>query len=146
MKTLKNKIQITLFTVFAILGVSNTVQAQEQGENYKIVFQLTDDNPRSQKALTGQLKNLTKGLPKAEIEVVVHSAGISYLLKDKSAHKTKIEELAANGVVFKACENTLKSKGIEKSAILEISGFVPFGIGEVVKKQMEGWSYIKAGL
>lgn len=129
-----------LFTLFPLLS-----NAQDLGENHKIVFQLTDNDVKSHKALTNQLKNLTDGWPHAQIEVVVHSAGIGYLMTDKTAFKSEIETLVKKGVEFKACENTLRSQKIDKAEIIEVAGFVPMGIGEVVLKQEAGWSYIKAG-
>ena len=119
--------------------------AQDTGAGHKIVFQLTDNDVKSHKALNNQLKNLTEGWPDAEFVVVVHSAGIDYLQKSKTTSKVEIEALTAKGVTFLACENTLKSKNIERSDILESAGFVPMGIAEVVLKQEAGWSYIKAG-
>ena len=120
-------------------------QKEDDGTGHRIVFQLTDNDTKSHKALTNQLKNLTRGWPKAEIEVVVHSAGISYLQKSKSEFAEEIASLGELGVAFKACENTLISQEIPKSDILETAGFVPMGIGAVVLRQEAGWSYIKAG-
>lgn len=133
--------------MISILGIFNPIKivAQDMGAGHKIVFQLTDNDEKSHKALNNQLKNLTEGWPDAEFEVVVHSAGINYLQKSKTNSKDVIEALAAKGVKFKACENTLRSKSIDKSDILEVAGFVPMGIAEVVLKQEAGWSYIKAG-
>ena len=133
--------------IIILVGVFNPIKllAQDTGAGHKIVFQLTDNDEKSHKALNNQLKNLTEGWPDAEFEVVVHSAGINYLQKSKSNSKDEIEALTAKGVKFKACENTLKSKNIDKSDILEAAGFVQMGIAEVVLKQEAGWSYIKAG-
>lgn len=133
--------------VILLVSTFNPIKilAQDTGAGHKIVFQLTDNDEKSHKALNNQLKNLTEGWPDAEFEVVVHSAGINYLQKSKSNSKDEIEALTAKGVKFKACENTLKSKNIDKSDILEAAGFVQMGIAEVVLKQEAGWSYIKAG-
>ena len=133
--------------IIILVGIFNPIKllAQDTGAGHKIVFQLTDNDEKSHKALNNQLKNLTEGWPDAEFEVVVHSAGINYLQKSKSNSKDEIEALTAKGVKFKACENTLKSKNIDKSDILEAAGFVQMGIAEVVLKQEAGWSYIKAG-
>lgn len=139
----------TGFALLAILlgSVFNPIKstAQDSGAGHRIVFQLTDNDEKSHKALNGQLDNLTEGWPDAEIEVVVHSAGINYLQKSKTSFKAEIEALTAKGVKFNACENTLKNKNIDKSDIIEVAGYVPMGIGEVVLKQEAGWSYIKAG-
>ena len=137
--------RIALPVVLLLAGLTSTT-AQDNGAGHKIVFQLTDNNPSSQKALTNQLKNLTKGWPEAQFEVVVHSAGIGYLQKSKSQFAEDIAALTERGVVFVACENTLTAKNISKDDVLDVAGFVPMGIGEVVLKQEKGWSYIKAGL
>lgn len=145
MKSYTAKFSLLAFVAILISLFPNSSHAQDTGETHKIVFQLTDNDVKSQNALTNQLKNLTDGWPDAQIEVVVHSAGINYLMKEKTIFKAEIEALVIKGVRFKACENTLKSKQINKSEILEVVGFVPMGIGEIVLKQEAGWSYIKAG-
>lgn len=145
MKVFRTPVFAILITLLAGVFNLSKIAAQDTGAGHKIVFQLTDNDEKSHKALNGQLKNLTEGWPDAEIEVVVHSAGINYLQKSKTAFKTEIEALTAKGVKFQACENTLKNKNIDKSDILDVAGYVPMGIGEVVLKQEAGWSYIKAG-
>lgn len=138
---------ITFFPLLlALLLWSGLVGAQDTGAEHKIVFQLTANDPAGQEAMTNQLKNLTTGWPEASYMVVVHSAGISYLQKSKSPFANEIEDLSNLGVEFKACENTLQAKNIPHDDILDAAGFVPLGIGEVVLKQEEGWSYIKAGM
>lgn len=145
MKYIKNLIY-TLPLLLALLVLIPSVSAQDNGEDHKIVFQLTDNDQRSHKALTNQLKNLKKGWPQAQFEVVVHSAGISYLQKSRSQFSAEIKALSELGVVFKACENTLDAKNIPKTDILNVAEFVPMGIAAIVLRQEEGWSYIKAGL
>lgn len=136
----------TFSVVLVLLVIGTAANAQDNGAGHKIVFQLTDNDPASQKSLTNQLKNLTKGWPEAQFVVVVHSAGISYLQNSKSQHADEIRTLSEKGVEFKACENTIESKNISKDDILDVAGFVPMGVAEVVLKQEAGWSYIKAGL
>lgn len=142
-------IRTTGIAILIILLVSifspTKILAQDTGAGHKIVFQLTDNDVKSHKALSNQLKNLTEGWPDAEFGVVVHSAGINYLQKSKTTFKAEIDALTAKGVKFIACENTLRTQNIDKSDILDVAGFVPMGIGEVVLKQEAGWSYIKAG-
>lgn len=142
-----NAIKIVFAVMLGWLIAAPAAQAQsvDDGTGHRIVFQLTDNNPKSHKALTNQLKNLTRGWPNAQFEVVAHSAGINFLQKSKSDFAEEIAALRDLGVVFNACENTLISQDIPKSDILETAGFVPMGIGEVVLKQEAGWSYIKAG-
>jgi intracellular sulfur oxidation DsrE/DsrF family protein len=137
------------FKLLTILVFSLTffnAKAQDNGAGHKIVFQLTDNNLKSQKSLTRQLNNLNQGWPEAEFQVVVHSAGIGYLIEDKSAFSDEIRNLSEMGVVFVACENTLSAKNISKDKVIDVAKYVKMGIAEVVRKQEQGWSYIKAGL
>jgi intracellular sulfur oxidation DsrE/DsrF family protein len=48
-------------------------------------------------------------------------------------------------VVFNACEFSIKERKVDRSKIISVSGFVPAGIVEIVSRQEQGWSYIKAG-
>ena len=43
------------------------------------------------------------------------------------------------------CANTLKARNLTKEALIPEAVAVPSGIGEVIMKQEEGWSYLKAG-
>ena len=49
------------------------------------------------------------------------------------------------GVQFVVCENTMKQRKVTKEQLLPNTGFVKMGIGEIILKQEQGWSYIKAG-
>jgi hypothetical protein len=57
----------------------------------------------------------------------------------------KVIELKGKGIDFVVCENTLKEKKVTKEEIIPEAAFVKAGIIEIVKKQEEGWSYIRAG-
>jgi intracellular sulfur oxidation DsrE/DsrF family protein len=57
----------------------------------------------------------------------------------------QIRELAKQNIQFMACENTLKQKNIQKSAVMPEAGFVESGLIEILDRQAQGWGYIKAG-
>ncbi|WP_127846406.1 DsrE family protein [Psychroflexus aestuariivivens] len=135
-----------IFVLILTFGYSKSANAQSENEDYKVVFQLTDASPTSQKALVNQLKNLTRDWPSAKLSVVVHSGGIQFLVSEGSNYGVELAELEAKGVEFKACENTLNAKNISKSELFDFVKFVPMGIKEIVEKQAEGWYYIKAGI
>ena len=62
---------------------------------------------------------------------------------DKSAQIAAFKE---KGVVYNVCEFSLKERKVDKSKLIAQSTYVPAGIIEIVEKQEQGWSYIKAGL
>jgi intracellular sulfur oxidation DsrE/DsrF family protein len=87
--------------------------------------------------------------PKAKIVVVSHAAGIDFLLKDKkdangNPFEVAVQDLESKGVEFRVCEITLKSRKIEKSALIEDVKYVPSGVVEVARLQaQEGYVYLK---
>ncbi|MBL7815036.1 MAG: DsrE family protein [Saprospiraceae bacterium] len=112
---------------------------------HKVVFQLTNNDTLAHKALVRQINNLLTAAPNAQIEVVCHNNGIEFLTAAKTKQAKGITELKAKGVVFAACENTLRERKIEKTEIVSEAIFVPAGVLEVVMKQEDGYSYLKAG-
>lgn len=115
----------------------------EQTSQRKIVYDLSVADTTMHAGLMRQLNNIKRGWPDAQIEVVVHGKALNLLVTGKSTQANAIKELQAKGVVFAACENTMKRAKVEKSQLLPNVPTVPMGIGEIVTKQEEGWSYIK---
>jgi len=56
-----------------------------------------------------------------------------------------MEELNKLNVVFAACNETMKRRGIDKSQLLSQAIVVPAALLEISSKQLENWSYIKEG-
>jgi intracellular sulfur oxidation DsrE/DsrF family protein len=57
-----------------------------------------------------------------------------------------MQKLHDGGVVFAACENTMRKKKVTKDALFPFATTVDSGVAEVVRKQEQGWSYIKSGI
>ncbi len=79
------------------------------------------------------------------LEIVVHGPGIELVTKGKSTQENNIQKMIDGGVRFVVCRNTMKQKNISENQILPDVGFVAMGVGEIVMKQEQGWSYLKAG-
>lgn len=114
--------------------------------DHRIVMQLSSNDTLSWKGLMNNLRNLKEGWGTTlTIEVVAHGPGIELLMKSKTTQLQNIQKMKALGINFYACENTMKEKKIEKGQIISESEFVKMGIGHIVERQEQGWSYIKAG-
>src|SRR5687767_6053445 len=87
--------------------------------------------------------------PKAKIVMVMHAAGINYLMrdaKDKNGNpfEVTVQDLASKGVEFRVCEITLKSRNIDKKQLIDEVKYVPSGVAEVSRLQaQEGFVYLK---
>ena len=139
---------LLFFLVFALKMTAQITTSTAQSvkdKAYKIVFQLTSSDTSVQKALIKQVGNALTAAPKSSIEVVCHSNGITMLQTAKTISADGIKALKAKGVVFAACENTLRERKIDKSEIVGEAVFVPSGVIEVVDKETSGWAYLKAG-
>ena len=129
-----------LFSTLILVCVSISASAQ----SHKVVVQINTSDTLVWQGALKNISNLQTALgPSTQIELVAHGAGISILVDGKTTQKAKIAELAAMGVKFVACENTIRERKIDKATILPQSGFVPSGVSEVIIKQEEGWAYLK---
>lgn len=139
------------YFLMAILAiVVHSVSAQSKTSDidmaeHKIVFQLTSADTTVHKMLVRQLGNVLAAAPNSKVEVVCHGPGITMLTTAKTIVLPKIIELKGKGMEFVVCENTLAERKVTKEEIIPQAGFVKAGIIEIVKKQEEGWSYIRAG-
>ena len=136
--------------LFIALFIGSFLRAQSasdvvSNDEHKVVMQLTSADTTVHKVLVKQLGNLLAAAPNSKIEVVCHSAGLDILRTKLTVVYPKLKELNGKGVKFVACENTLKERKISKEEIIPESGYVKAGILEVIMKQEEGWSYIRAG-
>lgn len=139
--------QLMLFVFAAIMAGSASAQSGNAGtaEELKIIFQLTSADSMAHKALMKQIGNITSVEPSAKIEVVCHGPGLEMLRNDKSVVGNKISEFVAKGVVFDACEFSMKERNVSREIMLPGVTYVKAGIIHIVRRQNEGWSYIKAG-
>lgn len=133
---MKKTLLLTLFVAF----ISFAANAQ----THKVVVQLNTSDTLVWHGALKNISNLQTALgPTTQIELVAHGSGIGILIDGKTTQKSKIAELAASGVLFKACENTIRERKIDRATILTQAGTVPSGVAEVVLKQEAGWAYLK---
>jgi intracellular sulfur oxidation DsrE/DsrF family protein len=138
------KILFILFLINSSLVVGYS-QYGNQGK-YKVVIQIASESPDQQKSLFTQLANIQKDLgDSVEIEVVVHGPAIGLVMTEQTTQKENIYKYKNGGVTFAVCENTLRLRNITKEQILPQLTFVKSAMVELIKKQHEGWAYVKAG-
>lgn len=133
-----------LILLFTMLGAFTHSNAQTNTENHKVIFQMSSADTEEQLGLISNLESLKQGWgDKIQIEVVAHGPGISFLMNEKTVAAEGIQKMINEGVVFVACENTMRKKNIKEEQLLDGVKTVPMGIGEIILKQEQGWSYIK---
>lgn len=111
----------------------------------KVVLHLQSSDSLVHKSIVNQINNLKKSIPDATIELVCHGPGLEFLLKANSRYVNKIEKLKLKDVSLVGCEFTMSQRNYKKEDLVPYAQTVPLGIAEIVKKQAEGWLYVKMG-
>jgi intracellular sulfur oxidation DsrE/DsrF family protein len=73
---------------------------------------------------------------------VAYGPGIG-MLKAGSPVKDKIDAAMGSGVAMAACQNTMRNMSLTPQDMLPQIGYVPSGVGELLKKQQQGWAYVR---
>ena len=142
------KIHILLPIMFGFL--SFVASAQQTSEvidlkKHKIVIQFADADSLAQVRVTQQIGNVLRCWPNAEIEIVCLAGGLDILMTSKSKASKEVADWTAKGIVFAACNNTMKNRNIKKEDLLSQAVVVPSAIVELATKQEQGWSYFRSG-
>ena len=122
-------------------------QTENTAKTHRIVFEVTMEGTEQWTGVLNNVENARKALGNStEIEVVAHSKGLGMLVAKDNSLADRIKKLAGEGVVFAACENTMKKKNVTKDQLLPSATTTDSGVAEVVRKQEAGWSYLKSGI
>ena len=118
----------------------------------RIVFHLTNPDP----AVAGELLEEVEGMLKAyevdhrpmRVEIVSHGEGLDLLREGLSQHEARIHQMAARyaNLTFVACKNTMDRLRVERGIEVKLipdAEVIDSGVDHVVKRQKEGWSYIR---
>ena len=115
---------------------------------HRVLFEVTTEGAEQWTATLNNVENLRKafGADTTQVEVVGHSKGLGMMLAKNATLADRMKKLADAGVVFAACENSMRKKNVTRADLLPFVTTVDSGVAEVVRKQEAGWSYIKSGI
>lgn len=142
---------IKTLALAALTFLPITAMTAEPDQTHKVVFEVTADGVEKWQGALRNVENTRESLGENAVKLVVvtHGKGLGMLLAANAAEnpgmKEKLEKLHADGVVFAACENTMRREKVGKQDLVEQATTVDSGVAEVVRKQGEGYAYIKIG-
>jgi hypothetical protein len=123
-------------------------QTAKSEPQIKTVYHFTNGLEEASRGL-GNIRNHLAADPKAKITVVTNGNGIEILLdgaKDKNGnpYEVIVQDLKSQGVDFRVCNNTLTSRKIDKSKVIQEAVIVPSGVAEAARLQArEGYVYLR---
>ncbi|RYG14297.1 MAG: hypothetical protein EON92_02630 [Burkholderiales bacterium] len=130
------------------LSIPLLMQAQAQTnpgpKRAGIVIQVSDNDPAKWNLALNNAKNLQDdvGAANVDIEIVAYGPGINMLKMDSPA-AARLADAAKSNIKVVACENTMRGQKLTKDDMLAGIGYVPAGVTEIMKKQNEGWAYLR---
>lgn len=109
------------------------------------VFHFAERGDESQKHALSNVANLLDddSTPTDAVVLVANSGGIKLLDDEASAAPDRIASLIDRGVSFRACENSMAAFGMTDDDLLPNVETVPAGVGELTKRQADGYGYIR---
>ena len=138
-----------------LLELANHVELNNKrtsADTWRVMLHLTTDNPTRLKVVLDEAEALlaqyAQNKQPLQMEILANGKGLNMLRADTSAYSQRIKDMQTryNNLVFVACGTALKRLQEEKNLHVELLPDVditPSAIGEVLKKQGEGWTYIQ---
>jgi intracellular sulfur oxidation DsrE/DsrF family protein len=119
--------------------------AQTADRKHRLLIAVSDNDPGKWNMVMNNVKNAQEdvgGADKIDIEVVAYGPGIM-MIKNETPVAGHINDLLKSGVKVVGCENTMKAMKLEKSQMMSTVGYVPAAVTEIMKKQEQGWAYVR---
>lgn len=108
-----------------------------------VVVHLDEGDDAKQESVLRNITNMLVELgADTVVELVVHGAGLSAATA-AGPHAGEVRALLDQGVTVAACANTMHAKGIGPEQLIDGVDIVPAGIAELVRRQREGWAYVR---
>ena len=126
------------------LHAADTPAVKSETGHEHVVIQVSDDDAKKWNLTLNNANNIQQALGAAnvDIEIVAYGPGVN-MLKFDSVVADRVDEAIKAGVKIVACQNTMKSLKLTKNDMMSTIGYVPAGIIELIKKQHEGYAYIR---
>lgn len=140
---------LLLVALWAVLGTAWAApppQAKPFAEHF-LVLQLSDAEPAKQSQVLSVAANLLEhyGPDRIDIEVVAFGPGIRLLYRD-NPHRERVDSLAAQGVRFIGCLNTIET--IERQtgtrpALVEHMIPAQAGVAHILERVGQGYTLVR---
>ena len=109
-----------------------------------VVIQVSDNDPAKWNLALNNARNVQAdlGMDNVDVEIVAYGPGLP-MLKADSAVAPRLASAMQQGVGLMACENTMHATKVERGQIQAGVRFVDAGVVHLMKRQREGWSYVR---
>ena len=133
-----------LFVLFPAASRAAETHDGATSAHVRVVVQVSDDDEKKWNLALNNAKNVQQalGAGNVDIEIVAYGPGIN-MLKFESVVGERVDAAIKSGVTIVACQNTMKAQKLDKKDMLSTVGYVPAGVVEIIRKQGEGYAYLR---
>ena len=135
-----------LFRVLALLVAALLAfgSPAQQAAKQKVIFQVGDADPAKWNLALNNARNVQAELGKdnVQIEIVAYGPGLG-MLKADSKVEARLAQALGDSVALLGCENTMLNTNTTKADMYSGISYVTSGVTHLMKRQREGWSYIR---
>jgi intracellular sulfur oxidation DsrE/DsrF family protein len=128
-----------------VLGAKDGEEGHSH-RSHRVVMHVNSGDEKVQRGVVNNIRHLYQemGNERLVVEVVVHGAGLSLLIKSATTLGPELTQLHAEyGVAYTACSNTMKAMKVSRDDLIsEVGDTVPAMV-RLMERQEQGWVYIK---
>ena len=136
--------RLAALAAVAIAALAPLAAQAQQKEHYKVVLQVSDADPAKWNLALNNARNIQHDLGKENvaIEIVAYGPGLA-MLKGDSKVAPRLAQALDSSIGLMACENTMRNTKTTKDQMYAGIGYVDAGVVHIMKRQREGWAYIR---
>jgi len=129
-----------LLNTFLVNGIAQ----EKAAEKYRVVIQVSDNDPAKWRLALNNARNVQQDLGKdnVRIEIVAYGPGLE-MLKAESKVSGGLAQALDDNVNLIACVNTMENTKTPKADMYGGINYVQAGVTHIMKRQKEGWAYIR---
>ena len=133
------KRRIALLALLSVLAFPAFSQQKQ-----RVIIQVSDNDPAKWSLALNNARNVQQDLGKnnVEIEIVAYGPGLG-MLKAESKVADRLAQALDNNVGLLACENTMTNTKVSRDDMYGGIAYVKAGVTHLMKRQQEGWAYIR---
>src|SRR3954467_14056920 len=141
---MKRRSLFALFPLFAAAPALAQSKAKPAAGKQRVLFQVSDNDPAKWTLALNNAKNVQVDLGKenVQIEIVAYGPGLA-MLKAESSVAARLAGALDENVGLIACENTMRNTKVTKDDMYSGIAYVKAGVTHIMKRQREGWAYIR---
>ncbi|HUJ85288.1 MAG TPA: DsrE family protein [Burkholderiales bacterium] len=128
----------------ALLGAALAGPALAQDKPQRLLIQISDESPKVWGLALSNARNVRHDLgpDKVQIEIVVYGPAIR-MLEAESDWRDRVTEVLDESIRVIACENSMATLGLKRDDMLGGVDFVKTGLAHIMKRELEGWAYVR---